>query len=93
MMTFTRLAPVDVALKSVLVIQAAMPAAIFPIVVARAHHRRHADGTSCRPRHFRDWFDHDPYLDRIRAALDIAPALKVRRRRRAGATASWFCKN
>ncbi len=38
MMTFTRLAPVDVALKSVLVIQAAMPAAIFPIVVARAHH-------------------------------------------------------
>jgi malate permease and related proteins len=38
MMTFTRLAPVDVALKSVLVIQAAMPAAIFPIVVTRAHH-------------------------------------------------------
>ena len=29
-MTFTRFAPLDVALKSVLVIQAAMPAAIFP---------------------------------------------------------------
>jgi malate permease and related proteins len=38
MMTFTRFAPLDVALKSVLVIQAAMPAAIFPIVVAKAHH-------------------------------------------------------
>jgi predicted permease len=37
-MTFTRFAPLDVALKSVLVIQAAMPAAIFPIVVAKAHH-------------------------------------------------------
>jgi predicted permease len=36
MMTFTRLAPLDLTLKSVLVIQAAMPAAIFPIVVA--HH-------------------------------------------------------
>jgi malate permease and related proteins len=38
MMTFTRLAPLDLTLKSVLVIQAAMPAAIFPIVVAKAHH-------------------------------------------------------
>ncbi len=38
MMAFTRLAPLDVTLKSVLVIQAAMPAAIFPIVVTRAHH-------------------------------------------------------
>ncbi len=35
---FTKLAPLDLALKSVLVIQAAMPAAIFPIVVTRAHH-------------------------------------------------------
>ena len=35
---FTKIAPLDVALKSVLVIQAAMPAAIFPIVVTRAHH-------------------------------------------------------
>ena len=35
---FTSLAPLDLALKSVLVIQAAMPAAIFPIVVTRAHH-------------------------------------------------------
>jgi malate permease and related proteins len=38
MMTFTRLAPLDLTLKSVLVIQAAMPAAIFPIVAAKAHH-------------------------------------------------------
>jgi predicted permease len=38
MMTFTRLAPLDLTLKSVLVIQAAMPAAIFPIAVAKAHH-------------------------------------------------------
>ena len=37
-MTFTRFAPLDVALKSVLVIQAAMPAPLFPIVVAKAHH-------------------------------------------------------
>lgn len=37
MMVFTRLAPLDVTLKSVLIIQAAMPAAIFPIVVTRAH--------------------------------------------------------
>jgi predicted permease len=35
---FTKIAPLDAALKSVLVIQAAMPAAIFPIVVTRAHH-------------------------------------------------------
>jgi predicted permease len=38
MLVFTRLAPLDVTLKSVLVVQAAMPAAIFPIVVTRAHH-------------------------------------------------------
>jgi malate permease and related proteins len=38
MITFTRLAPFDLTLKSVLVIQAAMPAAIFLIVVAKAHH-------------------------------------------------------
>lgn len=38
MLIFTRFAPLDVTLKSVLVIQAAMPAAIFPIVVTRAHH-------------------------------------------------------
>ena len=35
---FTKIAPLDVALKSVLVVQAAMPAAIFPIVVTRVHH-------------------------------------------------------
>jgi predicted permease len=35
---FTKVAPLDLALKSVLVVQAAMPAAIFPIVVTRAHH-------------------------------------------------------
>ena len=35
---FTKIAPLDLALKSVLVLQAAMPAAIFPIVVTRAHH-------------------------------------------------------
>jgi hypothetical protein len=34
----TKIAPLDVALKSVLVIQAATPAAIFPIDVTRAHH-------------------------------------------------------
>jgi malate permease and related proteins len=34
---FTKIAPLDVALKSVLVLQAAMPAAIFPIVVTKAH--------------------------------------------------------
>jgi malate permease and related proteins len=38
MMNFTRFARLDVALKSVLIIQAAMPATIFPIVVTRAHH-------------------------------------------------------
>jgi malate permease and related proteins len=38
MMTFTRFAPLDLNLKAVLVVQAAMPAAIFPIVVTRAHH-------------------------------------------------------
>jgi hypothetical protein len=38
LMTFTRLASFDLTLKSVLVIQAAMPAAIFPIIVAKAHH-------------------------------------------------------
>ena len=35
---FTKVAPLDVALKSVLVVQAAMPAAIFPIVVTKVHH-------------------------------------------------------
>ena len=34
----TKIAPLDVTLKSVLVVQAAMPAAIFPIVVTRVHH-------------------------------------------------------
>jgi malate permease and related proteins len=38
MLIFTRFAPLDVTLKSVLIIQAAMPAAIFPIVVTKAHH-------------------------------------------------------
>jgi malate permease and related proteins len=35
---FTKIAPLDAALKSVLVVQAAMPAAIFPIVVTRVYH-------------------------------------------------------
>lgn len=35
---FAKVAPLDVALKSVLVVQAAMPAAIFPIVVTKVHH-------------------------------------------------------
>jgi predicted permease len=35
---FTKIAPLDVTLKSVLVVQAAMPAAIFPIVVTKAYH-------------------------------------------------------
>jgi malate permease and related proteins len=34
----TKIAPLDLALKSVLVVQAAMPAAIFPIVVTKVHH-------------------------------------------------------
>jgi predicted permease len=38
MLIFTRFAPLDITLKSVLVVQAAMPAAIFPIVVTKAHH-------------------------------------------------------
>lgn len=38
MLIFTRFAPVDVTLKSVLVVEAAMPAAIFPIVLARVYH-------------------------------------------------------
>lgn len=36
-MLFARFAPLDPALKAVLVLQAAMPAAIFPIVVTKAH--------------------------------------------------------
>ena len=36
-MIFARLAPLDPALKAVLVLQAAMPAAIFPIIVTKAH--------------------------------------------------------
>ncbi len=38
MLIFTHWAPLDISLKSVLVVQAAMPAAIFPIVVTKAHH-------------------------------------------------------
>ena len=38
MLIFTQWAPLDISLKSVLVVQAAMPAAIFPIVVTKAHH-------------------------------------------------------
>jgi predicted permease len=36
-LVFARLAPLDAALKAVLVLQAAMPAAIFPIIVTKAH--------------------------------------------------------
>ena len=35
---FTKIAPLDAALKSALVVQAAMPAAIFPIVVTKVYH-------------------------------------------------------
>lgn len=35
---FAKLAPLDIALKRVLVIEAAMPAAIFPIVMTKIHH-------------------------------------------------------
>ena len=35
---FTKLAPLDITLKSVLIVQAAMPAAIFPIVVTKVYH-------------------------------------------------------
>ena len=74
-LTFTRFAPLDVALKSVLVIQAAMPAAIFPIVVTRAHHGDMPTalhvvlGTSVDRPH------NDPPLDRFWPALDIARPL------------------
>jgi predicted permease len=36
-MVFVKFAPLDPALKAVLVLQAAMPAAIFPIIVTKAH--------------------------------------------------------
>lgn len=38
MLVFTRFAPLDVTVKSVLIVEAAMPAAIFPIVLTRVHH-------------------------------------------------------
>ncbi|CAN5528252.1 AEC family transporter [soil metagenome] len=38
MILFAKYAPIDNALKAVIVVQAAMPAAIFPIVVTKVHH-------------------------------------------------------
>lgn len=38
MILFAKFAPLDAALKNVIVLQAAMPAAIFPIVVVKVHH-------------------------------------------------------
>jgi hypothetical protein len=56
--------------QSVLVVQAAMPVAIFPIVVTRGPSRRHADRPSGGAGNLSHGADRHPSLDRTWNALD-----------------------